>query len=344
MKILKKIAISVLIIHLVCNCFGDVTENPGTAKIPTFKLKKIKEIALADEAVTIGMFWDIDIENELFLITDLVHAKGIFLFDNKGKLVKKVGRAGQGPGEYHMPNAACFSGKRIFAVGAYRLLSYSKDGTLIKMSKLPFRGGICNGIYPDGKGGCYLLSYNRYNNKENTIFHVNINGDLIDSFSPVKEIPQVFDVFAPATGLCLDGTFIFQFFNFTNEISIFNNNGKKLNGIKLNSPFYSKPDFGAARKLKGHKQEKEFMIDFARIYKLFNYRNGFITVILKGIGTKTSDYKLELWDKKFNKMGNIELHDGMNIIGVNKQLIISGDVEEQATKLSFWEIQPFLPL
>ena len=94
----------------------------------------------------------------LMEITDgklyIMEGATIYLYDLKEKkLVKKFCKSGEGPGELKtnpgIPNYLVITDKSILAVSMDKAIEYSKDGVLIKESKIP---GFTNYLYPTKSG------------------------------------------------------------------------------------------------------------------------------------------------------------------------------------------------
>lgn len=354
MQLIKRfflLIFSLTLIHFGCNkeeasirnlfvprafSYKDLSKhNTGSGK--PIKLIEKKQIILDSGEDVIGMIWNLKIVDNMFLVIDLVHSRRCYLFTDNGKLIRKIGRPGQGPGEYIFPRAGCVSGDRIFIAGAYRINIYKRNGDLIETKKMPFKG-ICNVLHEGRKGSVFALSYNRYNKKNHSIYHLDKNGDIIDTFSPIAGIPDVFDTFAPQTGLCVDNTAIFQFFNFKEEISVFDYSGNRIRSIKLSSPFYTKPNFRNAKNVRGHKAEKEYRASFSQTIGLFKYSGGYITELTNWKDAKTPQYILEFWDKDFKRVGYSEFNEGGRVLNVHNDMLITETLEEE-TKLVFWEFK-----
>lgn len=300
-------------------------------------VKKSKEIILDSGEDVIGMIWSLKFVDKMFLVVDLMRSRSCYLFSENGKLLGKIGRIGQGPGEYTFPRAACISGDRIFVQGGYRIIIYKTNGDLIKTMNKPFRG-IGNGLYPGPDGSVFALCLSRDNRTKKSIFHLDKNGNMINNFSPYSDVPDIFDTFAPQTGLCLENNRIYQFFNFKEEILVFDFAGNKTGSINLSSPFYTKPDFKDAKHVRGHKEEFEYRATFSQIVGMYKFGGGYVTGLANWKDVKNSQYILQFWDKDFKKLGYVDFDAG-TILAVHNDMLITANLDEETTKLEFWEFQ-----
>ena len=75
-----------------------------------------------------------------FYILDQVLGKGVFVFDENGNFIRRIGRIGKGPGEYDVPNDMAidmFSGRLlIFCNNSKKLIAYDFNGNFIEEVKL----------------------------------------------------------------------------------------------------------------------------------------------------------------------------------------------------------------
>ena len=339
MSLAKFFSIFLLVLLLTfCNTEKDVSYKDvslADTQCKVIPLKIEKEIVFDSGSDIIGSIVVFKMVDDNFLIMDTIHSRQCYLFDGNGKLLKKIGRYGEGPGEYLYVLAACYSGGKIFLIDSTRIIIYDKNGDLIKTAKKPFRG-ICNGAYAAPNGTAYVLSYNRYNSNKDTIYQINKNGDIIKSFSPMSGIPPVFDTYFPQTGLCIEKTRFFQFFNFKYELSIFDYEGNEIKDTKLSSPFYTPPDF-KTKNVTGHKSEKEYRATFTQFNGFFKHSKGYVSWLVNWKNVKESQGILEFLDKDFKRIGYFEIINDEHLLGVYNDRLIFADFENE-TKLIFKKI------
>lgn len=294
-----------------------------------------KEIILDSGTDIIGHIFAFAIVDDNFLIVDSIHSRQCYIFDSKGKLIKKPGRYGEGPGEYLFIMAACYANERIYLVEKYKIKIYTKNGEFLFGKKRPFIG-LCNGAYAGPNGTVLVLSFNRYNNKKDTIFQLDMDGNLIKSFSPVDDVPEVFDTFYPQTGLCIEENSFFQIFNFKYGLALFNSDGDRIRDIRFTSPFYSPPDFSKA-KVKGHKAEKKYRASFTQFVGFYKHSEGYASLLTNWQNINESQKIFEFFSKDFKRVGYFELNKDEIPLGMYNDRIISADFDKE-TKLIFRKV------
>jgi hypothetical protein len=316
--------------------FKDIASMPKEAG-KSFALKIEKEIVLKSSPDIIGFIMVFKIAGENFLIIDPIHARQCYLFDNTGMLKRKVGKYGEGPAEYMNVFAGCVSSDRIFLIGMLKIHIYTIDGEFIKTAKRAFLG-ICNNAYEGPNGSIYAVSYNRYNTTKDTIYQIDKEGRLVKSFSPIEDIPPVFDTFFPQAGILLEEKGIFQFFNYKYQVTLLDYNGNKIKDIRLSSPFYTPPDLGDAKAIQGHKAEKEYRSTFTQFCGFYAFSKGYVTLLTNWKNTKESQNIYEFWNKDFERMGFVELSNDELPLGVYNDKIVTADFEKE-TKIIFRAIK-----
>lgn len=126
-----------------------------------------------DELVEMGLTtinnFDVDSENNLYVLSSRTEKDFIFKFDSNGKLISTFGRKGEGPGELIRPTSLLVGARDeiAVAVGIINKLSiFSKDGKLIKEKKYNLYKGNVLGAYPL-ENNQYLVAMHEYPTKEN---------------------------------------------------------------------------------------------------------------------------------------------------------------------------------
>ncbi len=320
----------------------NIAEIPIEKLGKRFELKKEKEIVLNSGADMIGQILVLKLKGNKILVSDPIHSRQCYLFHQDGTLSRKVGRFGEGPGEYQMVLSACFSGDRIFFIENRKLNIYDSDGEFLKTLPKPMRG-ICNGVYEGPNGSIYAASNSRYNKSRDTIYHLDKDGNLLKTFSPLVDVPKVFDVFHPQTVLLPDTgkNQIFQLFNHTNQLFVLDLNGNKKKSIKLDSPFYSAPDFNGAN-VKESKAEMEYRATFTQISDIFKYPAGYVIIYSNWKKVKEVQKILEFRDFDFKRTGYAEFKsdEGFNFLTMHNDHLITTGYTENETKLIFMSIVP----
>lgn len=100
-----------------------------------FTLKRTVPLETSKESL-VGTVETLDYlpDRNLFLLFDRATTKTIFLFDDKGKFLTKIGRKGKGPGEISDPYAVAFdhNGIIVYCWPPPRLLFFTFEGTYLK--------------------------------------------------------------------------------------------------------------------------------------------------------------------------------------------------------------------
>jgi len=103
--------------------------------------QNIKILALeTKEDCLIGKINQLEMSDDTLFILDSYSAKALFLFDNNGKYLKKIGKIGKGPGEYsHISSFSLDLKKRqiqILDPQQQKIIIFSTQGKLINEIKL----------------------------------------------------------------------------------------------------------------------------------------------------------------------------------------------------------------
>ncbi len=77
-----------------------------------------------------------------FYIGDYFSQKTIFRFNGQGKFLAKIGKLGQGPGEYNnLTGFSVDSQGRVFILSDSKIIIYDRKGKLIREARIEFLGG-----------------------------------------------------------------------------------------------------------------------------------------------------------------------------------------------------------
>ena len=338
MNLSKSILFSLCFLLVFAGC-GDKVSYKELNKLEnmTIEIVKDKEILLDTGEDVIGFAMDIKIVDNNILVVDPIYAKKCFYFNEKGKLLFKLGLHGEGPGEVAIINAACISEDRIFVVGTRRLNIYDKkDGHEISTSNKPFRS-ICNGVFPAADGTIFALSYNRYNKNRDTIYHLDKNGVLINSFSEAEDVPKVFDTYVPQVSLFIGTDVLYQSFNYKYEVLIYNYGGELLDKIKLSSPLYTNPNMSKAEHVK-RREEKEFRSTFTQFSGVFKEQEGLIAALTNWKSVKKSQIILEAWSNDFRRIGSCEFNEAEDLVHYQDGRLLTLSLDNEEQKIEFWKI------
>lgn len=98
-----------------------------------------KEIALENSTESmLGRIVDVKFLKDKIIVFDLL--SGIHAFDSTGKFITKIGKNGEGPGEYKYINSMEINNDfgLIYIASMYKLLIYSSDFSFLEEKKFPF--------------------------------------------------------------------------------------------------------------------------------------------------------------------------------------------------------------
>lgn len=137
------------------------------------KIKPAKDIIDSIQYIPIknhpnGLFGDVQkiyFNDNKIVVFDEKKANGVFIFNNNGDFLFRVGNKGGGPGEYSILKNIDVNGKYIYllANAQKKILIFDMDGNFIEEKKLPFHAhdlAIMN-------NGDMLFTYHYPNKKEN---------------------------------------------------------------------------------------------------------------------------------------------------------------------------------
>ncbi len=120
----------------------DLTQVPKFSDI--FDSVSFVKLETRDDAL-IGMIDDIIAVDDKFVILDISMAKGVFVFDNEGRFLNRIGRSGRGPQEYDHPSNITYDkyNDEIIINNNNRqtLMCFKLDGTFVREIQLDFYFG-----------------------------------------------------------------------------------------------------------------------------------------------------------------------------------------------------------
>ena len=143
----------------------------------------------ADDNI-IGRVSDIQVFDNNIYILDSRSAKSLFVFDMEGRFVRKIGRIGQGPGDYIEINDFTFDMEnRIIFLCDYRnrIHKYELDGTYI--NTITIQATNSKAIFIQFYDGRLYLSQTWWNNSDDNFMLLEIDpndGKILSSSLPVK--------------------------------------------------------------------------------------------------------------------------------------------------------------
>lgn len=163
----------------------------GAAPVKTVKISFFPdEVAFVKYDYSLGKRGSFDfLNNEIYYCSGDLHE--VFNIDLNGKLLRKIGRKGQGPGEFIGPSSLRISADRIYIydAGNGRFQIFSLDGKYERQFKIPIQ--VYD--YKISSGQLFVLKSNPQPNDRNVIIPISIYGnegekDKEISAAPFKQI------------------------------------------------------------------------------------------------------------------------------------------------------------
>ncbi len=197
---MKKIINVIIVAFIMVSCKNrtEYKSDLDYTKIPAYDIKEcnilkystifdtIKFVKLeTNDACLIGRIDKLIHYKSKFLILDKHIAKSIYVFDNEGKFIQKVGAIGRGPGQYIEPSFLTINYYSdeimVFDNFSKKIISYDWDGKFLNMLKIENRFDEFSAIGSDK----IALYFNYYGNEDiNTLPKYNMhiikkNGDIL---------------------------------------------------------------------------------------------------------------------------------------------------------------------
>lgn len=164
---------------------GSASEIDITQVIDTVAYIKLE----SSEDCYLGTITDVISFDDKLIIADKMITKSVYLFENNGKLIRAIGKVGQGPGEYSDVSHVMLStnGQNIIIMDILKnqFIYYSLNGDYLKSEPLQYRAGNI-GYINENALAYYNLSgvFSGSNDMENTLLVSNKNGSLLYSTFP----------------------------------------------------------------------------------------------------------------------------------------------------------------
>lgn len=158
-------------------------------------LKKTVHLETSEESIigsinTIGYLP----ERNLVVILDKTRVKSVFLFDETGRFIRKIGKPGKGPGEISYPQVMAYSNKRIVLFSSPpRYLFFDLEGNYLKQISFNKRGwNIFPTVMRLWKDELYIYSNNpdgrrAPDRKEYPIFRYDQNDQFVHAYGTPEE-------------------------------------------------------------------------------------------------------------------------------------------------------------
>ncbi|MCK5146036.1 6-bladed beta-propeller [bacterium] len=143
-----------------------------------------------------------------FIIVDSYQTRGVYVFDNKGDFIQKIGRSGQGPGEFSEPTSIAINSAGQILIADYmgrRVNVYNADYTFIK--SIIMHSGMQRHVFMPEPN--QIIMYNGMlhpisNRLQETIVKYDTLGNEISSFAQLQPEVQMTEFSCFCNGVCLD--------------------------------------------------------------------------------------------------------------------------------------------
>jgi len=138
--------ILIFIMALLCIA-SPTTEKTLSDLYKTGKIRLLPELSLDEDSLPDDVFLEspidfaIDSEGNLYVCDYQAH--DIKVFNSSGKFLNRIGRQGQGPGEFNMPFNLALTKERLFVwdMRNQRLSAFSKKGEHLKSIQIQMSAG-----------------------------------------------------------------------------------------------------------------------------------------------------------------------------------------------------------
>ncbi len=171
----KGVTVLNVLITVVSTCVLIATISSAHAQ--SFAVEKVREIPLDLEDEIAGQIGDLVQDSDgQFYLTDW-QLNSVWICDPDGKLIRRIGREGSGPGELKLPNGtAVFEDKvLVLDTGNFRVMIFKMDGTYVDDFRLDLQ--MTSGILVNDNGQIAVNSL-----WEPTLFTVyDMDGGIIGS-------------------------------------------------------------------------------------------------------------------------------------------------------------------
>ena len=157
--------------------------------------KQVKLIPLeTNENCLLGTISNVELFDDTLYVLDEFNAKALFVFDLKGKFIRKIGRRGKGPGEYRRPTSFSIDAvkREIFILNDRKILVFNLNGTFLKQINIPAKDhsqhiAVHNGIiYVD-----YLVSQGR--DDSYLVIAIDESGEILRKWLPFQSYIKGFE-------------------------------------------------------------------------------------------------------------------------------------------------------
>jgi hypothetical protein len=142
-----------------------------------------------NDSCLIGQIDEIHISNNELFILDSRSAKGLFVFNQRGEFIRKIGKLGRGPGEYRNPSTFKLNekGKEIYILDRnyQEIYRYSYTGRYLGKIKVPGNGAA--DFIVNSQNQIYISSVMGRGNNSYLLRELNIEGQELEKWFPMPE-------------------------------------------------------------------------------------------------------------------------------------------------------------
>jgi hypothetical protein len=150
-----------LLVSIPCLCLSGTKDRRPNEKNFSDYFKKEKEIIIRTTGLDVSYFWQFLVDRQAHLLA--LDPKGcqLLLFDDEGHFLRKIGRQGQGPGEFNLPLTMCLDPPgRIHVEDSRmrRINTFSADGSFLKSFVFSAMHTQAIALRVDSAGNYYLAA------------------------------------------------------------------------------------------------------------------------------------------------------------------------------------------
>lgn len=281
--------------------------------------KKIEEIYIQTKGLDVGSLFMVKIDSSKNFVFLDAKTRQLLIFNKEGRFVKRVGKKGQGPGEFIAPSGIALDkqGNLIIADNQTRRINkYDKEGNFLSSFIIAGTHWPPDIMNIDSKGNYFfggLKTVIRENESETWINKYNSKGKYIKSFFKRNTNQAWLRSIFPFFGFCIDEEdtiYAIQINEY--KISVFDSDGNLIKIFGKAPDYFKAPDperkvdWSKFRTQSEMREELTRLSEsWTRILQIEVVNNKNLLVILKMnnlIKGFDKEYVIDIWDKKGNKV------------------------------------------
>ena len=117
-----------------------------------FEVVSVVRLETTDDNL-VGRIWDLMFLNDKIIVEDIEDANSVMVYDMQGKYLNRIGRKGQGPGEYafldYVSADPATNTVTLTDIGGQKIMTYSADGKFLKSEQTPYFSQACEKLTDD---------------------------------------------------------------------------------------------------------------------------------------------------------------------------------------------------